>query len=220
VIPRVLHRIWLDDPLPDEFAGYGRRLAQLHPGWELQEWRSTADLPLPSLRNWALFDQGREVCPRDWKRFRSDLLRLELLWLYGGIYVDCDVEPLRPFDPLLDHQAFVVWSPNRGPGGQRLLTQAVIGATPGHPFIGACLDAVAGSVRDHAGKPLAQMVGPWMVHRVWESSGWPDVAALPERTFGPQSNRDRNRGLPVDLDGAFGWHRWANTRDRRRGGVG
>jgi len=216
-IPRVLHRIWLDDPMPAELAGYGAQLAALHEGWELRDWRSTAELP--PLRNQELFDRAEELCPRDWKRFRSDLVRLELLWLYGGIYLDCDVEPLRPLDPLLDHAAWVVWSPNRGPHGRRLLTQAVLGSEPGHPFMDACIAAAPPSVDRYGGRPLAQVVGPWMVHRVWESQQWPDVAVLPARAFGPQSNRDRDRGMPVDLDGAFGHHKWANTRDHRKGGV-
>jgi len=216
VIPKRLHRVWLDDPLPDEFAGYGRRLVELHSGWEVREWRYTADLP--PLCNQGLFDRAQQLCPRDWKRFRSDLLRLELLWLYGGIYVDCDVEPLKPFDPLLGCEAFVVWSPNRHRGG-RVLTQAVIGAAAQHPFVAACIAAAAGSVERHGGKPLAQVVGPHMVQRVFESGEWPGVLALPEQTFGPQSIRDRDAGRPVDLDGALGWHHWANSRDRRHGGV-
>lgn len=219
MIPRILHRIWLDDPMPAEFADYGEQLRALHPaGWEVREWRSSCEVPRALLQTKDLWDRARDICPADWKRFRSDLLRLELLWLQGGIYVDCDLAPLRPFDPLLAHQAFVPWSPNRGPGGRRLLTQAVLGARRAHPWIGACLAGLPAAVDRYGGRPLAQMIGPHHVTRVWRRHP-EEVTVLDERSFGPQSNRDRDRRRPVDLTGAYGWHRWANSRDMRHGGV-
>ena len=40
--------------------------------------------------------------------FKADLIRLEVLYRYGGIYVDSDVELFRSLDPLLDLDAFAV----------------------------------------------------------------------------------------------------------------
>lgn len=222
MIPKVIHRIWLDDPVPETFAGYWMRFGELHPGWELRDWRDSDSLPWDRLRNRDLIRGAEDVFPRDWKRFQADLLRLELLWLYGGIYVDADVEPLRSFDPLIDRQfsmdsrCFVPYSPNRGPRGQRLLSQFVLGSEPEHPFIGACLDAVPASLDEYAGKPLAKVVGPWMITRVFESQAWPGVLTLPEQAFGPQSIRDRGRGRKADTTGSFAVHQW-NSSARRRG---
>lgn len=213
MIPRVVHRIWLDDPMPALFADYGQRWQALHPGWEIRDWRDSAELP--PLRNQALFDAARDLVPRDWKRFQADLLRLELLDQAGGVYADCDVEPLRPFDDLLGHQVLVAYSPNRGRDGQRLLTQAVLGAEPGHPFIDACITGMPEAVRRYGDRPLAQMIGPHHITRVWQASPH-GVQPLPEQTFYPQSVADRDAGRPADLDGAYCWHRW-NSSLRRRG---
>lgn len=39
-----------------------------------------------------------------------DVLRLELLNVYGGIYVDCDTFPLKPFDDIMfNHKKFLVY---------------------------------------------------------------------------------------------------------------
>ena len=38
-----------------------------------------------------------------------DILRLELLNLHGGLYVDCDTYPIKPFDDaLLNHNKLCV----------------------------------------------------------------------------------------------------------------
>lgn len=222
MIPRILHRIWLDDPMPAEFARYGVGWRRLHPEWRHIDWTRTNELP--RLINQDLFDRAPQIVPKDWKRFRADLLRLELLWIYGGVYIDTDVEPLRPIDEPLDGvECFAAWSPNRGPRGERLLTQAVMGATPEHPFIGECIRRAPEAVERYQGRPLAQVVGPWHVTRVYEDAVAKEsdqrVTVFPERYFYPQSNAERDAGAKPDLTHAYGWHQWANTKYRRRGGV-
>jgi mannosyltransferase OCH1-like enzyme len=40
----------------------------------------------------------------------SDIVRVELINEYGGIYLDCDTYPLKPFDDkLLSYESFCVW---------------------------------------------------------------------------------------------------------------
>ena len=42
--------------------------------------------------------------------FVSDYVRLAVLYRYGGIYLDTDVELVRPLDELLEHKALSAWS--------------------------------------------------------------------------------------------------------------
>lgn len=42
---------------------------------------------------------------RQWA-FASDVIRLDVIWRYGGIYMDTDVEIIRPLDSLITHHAF------------------------------------------------------------------------------------------------------------------
>lgn len=228
-IPKTIHRIWLnerdgtDDVMPGEFEQYGDKWAHLHPDWEVITWRDREGLP--KLQNQRTFDRAQEFAPKDWKRFEADLLRLELLWLFGGVYVDCDVEPLKPFDPLLDgNSAFIAFSPNRA-GNKRVLTQAVMAAAPGHRFLRHCIDELPDAARRYAGRSLAQQIGPYHVDRVYRryansmrAAGEP-VTVFNAEVFYPQSNRDRDAGRKPDLSKSFAHHRWANTRDNRHGGV-
>jgi inositol phosphorylceramide mannosyltransferase catalytic subunit len=60
---------------------------------------------------------------------KSDIARWLVLYLYGGVYADTDVECLAPFDVFLNNEMFVGKSyPPNGIGN------AVIGATQGHPL--------------------------------------------------------------------------------------
>ena len=212
MIPRILHRVWRGGPMPDEFAAYGEAWRKLHPSWQCIDWDDDAELPeMPRV-----FARSRELAPRDHLRFEADVLRLQLLMTFGGVYVDCDVEPLKPLGGLLRGvDCFASWSPHRGAGDRRLLTNAILGAVPSHPFIAACIDGLDDAVRRFRDRPLAQMIGPWHLSRTYERH--PDgVKVFDEQVFSPQSNRDRDRGLEPDLSGSYAWHKWATSRNRRR----
>lgn len=195
MIPEVIHRIWLDEPMPDIFTRFGKQWQDTHPHYQLVDWCHTSDLP--ALNNQDLYDRARELVPRDWVRFRSDLVRLELIWQLGGVYVDTDTTPRRPL-PTPDVTAWAARSPKRR-GGKRPVTNAVFAAAPHHPFIGRLIEEAPGAVVTHAGEPLAQIIGPWHFTRVYEARSWPDV-----KVFGPGFYHKTVN------------HRW-NSRRRRKG---
>ena len=62
------------------------------------------------LTNQQLYDDAEVyVSERYAGQLRSDLARYDILWRYGGVYVDCDLEALRPIDDLLDVPGFAGW---------------------------------------------------------------------------------------------------------------
>lgn len=60
----------------------------------------------------------------------SHWARLKWMLTLGGVYVDCDVESVKPFDPLLDTDFFCGRQ-----GGDAFVNNAVMGAVPGHPLV-------------------------------------------------------------------------------------
>lgn len=150
--------------MPQAFAEFGEQWSKAHPGWEVVEWTDSRDLP--PLVNQEAFEAAERLYPRDHKRFRADLLRLELLLLYGGIYVDTDTQPRCSLEPLRSHSCFVGRSPQHV-GGDHPLTQAVLGTTPGHPFIRALVEGIPAALAEHGHRTLAQSVGPWHVTRTF-----------------------------------------------------
>ena len=123
LIPRVFHRIWVGpDPMPEEYAAYGRTWQERHPGWKLKLW--TEDNLPAGLRRTEVYEKLRAPAER------ANILRLDLLWREGGVYIDTDFECLRPIGPLLDGvDIFCSYShPDR-------LNNAIMGAVPNHPLI-------------------------------------------------------------------------------------
>lgn len=129
-IPRILHRIWLGDaPLPEAYRAYGEEWSRLHPGWEMRLW-TDADAPRPQG-----VERARNLAER------ADLIRYEILRRHGGVYVDTDVEALRPIDDLLvGVEAFAAYEvPGR-------LCNAVMGCIAGHPAIAELVELAAVTV--------------------------------------------------------------------------
>lgn len=169
-IPKVFHRIWLDEPIPERFEEYWRRLQEMHPDWEFVTWSRSGELDW--LRCRREFDGAQTAAGK------ADVLRYEIMYRHGGVYVDTDVEPLRPFDPLLkDPRPFAAWE------NDRLLCITVLGSPPQHPAFDAVLSALPEHVRQNRGKPPNYETGPEFFTTVWR--GRDDVRRLPPMAFYP-----------------------------------
>jgi mannosyltransferase OCH1-like enzyme len=121
-IPHAIHRVWLGGAaMPEAHARFGQSFAELHPGWEQRLW---TDADLPSLD----IGQAERERARSASEL-SNLVRYEVLYRIGGVYVDTDVLCLRPFDELI--AGLDAFAGLELPG--RVGT-AVLGAVPGHPL--------------------------------------------------------------------------------------
>jgi hypothetical protein len=124
-IPRILHRV-VPERTPQVAEAWWAEFGRLHPGWRLMTHRDPldpAEWPVTS-PHWGEAKVGAQL---------ADLVRLEALLRWGGVYVDADVQPFRPFDPLLGAEAFAAWEDDR------VVPNAIMGARPDHPAIRECL---------------------------------------------------------------------------------
>ena len=110
-IPKIIHQMWLGDDEPPQL--WLDTLRNQNPGWEHRLW---TDDNLPELQNRAEFDATIDLTQR------SDLLRYEILFRHGGVYVDADCICLQPLDDLLVGDFFAGYDnqkayPNRAATG-------------------------------------------------------------------------------------------------------
>jgi inositol phosphorylceramide mannosyltransferase catalytic subunit len=135
LVPRIIHQIWVGrEPLPDEFASYVETWKRNHPTWEHRLW--TEDNLPADLRRPEALERIRHPAER------ADILRLELLWRHGGVYVDADFECRRSMEPEIgDAEFFTAYlKPKNVVKARERVNNAFIGAVPRHPLLDRALD--------------------------------------------------------------------------------
>ena len=73
--------------------------------------------------------------PLKYAAHMSDIVRIQKLQQYGGIYLDTDILTVRSYDDLLDTGSFIVGRENK-----KLVGQAVMMAEPGFPLFAEWLE--------------------------------------------------------------------------------
>lgn len=102
--------------------------------------------------------------------FVADYMRLWALY-NSGIYMDTDVEMVKPFDELLGEKIFL------GRQSPTSVGVGVIGATKGHPFLKRIMDSLDAEAM--SGR-ITFMPLPELVDSLLASSGNEDITILPE----------------------------------------
>lgn len=222
MIPRVLHRIWFGNrPRPVRYDDYWSQWLAMHPGWELNTW---TERNLPPLRNQRQFDAcavtAKAGVPMPHERAvavqRADIAAYELVWRFGGVYVNCDMQPLRPLNDLLEYPAFA------GMEDERHLCNAVLAAEQGSPFFDAVIEELPWRVAINPGAGMETQTGPHLLTSVW----WTlpeQITALPREAFyyahhgQIQTGADaREHVEAAKAAGAYAIHHWGHRSQEGR----
>nr|WP_295617945.1 glycosyltransferase [uncultured Intestinimonas sp.] len=101
MIPKIIHYCWFGGgPIPEKDQRCIESWKRYCPDYEIKRWdESNYDISKNKYMAQA-FQEER------WA-FVSDYARLDVVYQYGGIYLDTDVELLKPLDPLLEKDAFL-----------------------------------------------------------------------------------------------------------------
>lgn len=101
MIPKIIHYCWLShDPYPEQIQKCIDSWKKNLPDYKIMLW------------NYDRFPRGKskwvdQAFDNHKYAFAADYIRLYALYNYGGIYLDSDVEVLKPFDDLLDLPYFI-----------------------------------------------------------------------------------------------------------------
>jgi mannosyltransferase OCH1-like enzyme len=119
-IPKILHIIWIGkQPVPQMVKSWYIH----HKNWNIKIWNSK-DIKNLKLDNQLIYNLSK-------KRYnqKSDIARLEILYRYGGVYVDADIYNIKNIDSLLDNDLFFCQEK------QNLISNSIIGCKKKHPII-------------------------------------------------------------------------------------
>lgn len=100
MIPKIIHYCWFGGNSKSELImNCIESWKKFEPDYEIIEWNES---------NWNInYNQYTKEAYHEKKwAFVSDVARLDIIYNYGGIYLDTDVELKRPIDELLNYSAF------------------------------------------------------------------------------------------------------------------
>lgn len=138
VIPKVIHYCWFGgNPLPELAQKCIASWKKFLPDYEIKEWNE---------HNFNVYQAPYIAEAYKLKKYAhvSDYARFWILYHYGGIYFDTDVEVIRPLDDLLAKGSFVGFECQEGtpldnPNGN-LNPGLGVAVPPKHPFFRMMLD--------------------------------------------------------------------------------
>jgi hypothetical protein len=225
-IPRIIHQTWKTREVPDKWKGFHESWKKHHPEWRHVLWTDEDNMKFIE-----------EHFPEFFATFtaysypiqRVDAVRYFILYKYGGVYADLDIECLRPIGPLLDSRSFVLgYEPAehaRGHGERSMICNAFMASVPTHPFLEETISAlkkINPKIRDH--REVLTTTGPLMLSRVLREYHGGDVTVLGDEVLYPLTNDSRDRDNLIHGDdasasikrrcaerGAYAIHYWSNT---------
>lgn len=99
MIPHTIHYCWFGGPMTARAQECIDSWHRHMPGWEYKLWNEE-NFDIDSTT------YTREAYASGKYAFVSDYVRLWALYNEGGVYLDTDVQTLKPFDPLMEFDAF------------------------------------------------------------------------------------------------------------------
>lgn len=217
MIPSRLHFTWMGGgELPPLYREHLRKWRWMHPEWQVALWRN---------EDFGRYVQGSQDGPLTGDLFnhppahvhagcfQSDVARLEILYRYGGVYLDLDMRPISQLDPLVEPALVGGWiGAQEAEDGSPCMATGAMAFRPGHPFVRLALEQLRYQFElvpvTCALLPLNNLTGPGLLDITLKTyrqrSTWPlaadEVAMLEPRCFYPYS-----------------WHTPAEQRDGSRG---
>lgn len=191
-IPKILHQIWLGRSIPQHiFDRIKITQENLPTDWSYKLW---TDADLNTFND---FNQFENFYKTPNLGQRSDLLRIYILWKYGGVYCDTDFILVNFFEELLDLDFFggLVYDdvPN--------ISNSVLGSSPGSFFINELryLDAPIGW-KD--GMDIINSTGQGLITRKYfrYKEQLENTVILPNTFLYPYPNCPTNRILGNDYN--------------------
>lgn len=131
MIPKILQLHWFWNDWPAFGDQIVEEWAAMLPDWDIMVLREIPEDFPEDLRPY--LDEER-IPPAN----RGDLIRNFTMWKYGGIYVDFDTRPIKPFDDeLLNRKCFLPLCNGRDAEVTELngwIDTCILGSEQGHPF--------------------------------------------------------------------------------------
>lgn len=234
MIPKTFHRIWLgQNPMPADYVEFGQTWLDLHPGWTLTDWGPQDSKPvhfdynwelepLPVLRNQKHFDalvgnpspSGVATMP-GWQATavqQADIAAYELIWRFGGVYLNADIKCVKNIEPILEVQNAAVYET------EYWVCNNVLVGEQYSEFFDKVINELPIRVDNMPGHFLNEQTGPWLLTDMHlRNPGM--LYVYPREYFNPIGALSITPGVsaidlfrPEDHPDSYGIHGWGHRR--------
>lgn len=206
MIPKIIHQTWSDTRLPQQLGEFHLRVRDMNPDCEVRLW---TDCDIDKFVRTEYPKEYAHWCCYGLQIERVDAWRYMVLYRVGGMYLDLDMEPCQQFAPLFDNDLVLALEhpvDSLAAGRRQTIAQAVMLATPAHPFFGR----VISRLRAFAGgtdRPLGT-TGPAFLTAVYNEAEPPGGMLLGHEAFFPICYGER---FKREARGTYAIHRMAGT---------
>lgn len=133
MIPNVIHYCWFGhNPIPPDINKCIDSWNKIMPSYTIHRW-DESNVPISEYRFM------RDAYEAKMWAFVSDYARYWVLERYGGFFLDCDVEVLKPFDGLRTENLFFAFQDHVKSNVCFVAPGLIIGAEKGHPYLNRIL---------------------------------------------------------------------------------
>ena len=154
-IPKIIHQIWLGSPFPQEYEKISETWKKFHPDWEYHLWTDD-NINSLELKNQEAFNKTSNLGAK------SDILRCEILYQLGGLYIDTDFECLKAFDDIhyrCDFYAGVL------PSFEPCIMNSLMGSAPNNAIIREIINRISSTSNNGNPDEVFNATGPWHLTR-------------------------------------------------------
>jgi len=190
-----IHQIWVGpSPIPQKSIQFIENIKSLHPDYEYRLW-CDSDLTPENFSNLDYIHSTPVYAQK------ADIMRYEILYKHGGIYLDIDFEVFKNLTELLTHD-FVVC--NEDSNINSYMTNAFIYSVAMNPNLKKCVEnikncALGGSVN------VAIATGPWYFRQNISLEG---ARVLPTIVIYPTHYSQKGYRPSIFLEETYAMHHW------------
>lgn len=179
MIPKIIHQLWIGPKEPP--TKHMDTWKHMNPDFEYIRWNE-AELIKRNLKLQCV-ERINEMIEINGK---ADIIRWEILYEYGGVFLDADSICVEKIDDvLMNCKYFAGWEHEELRKG--LIATGTMGFPPKHPLIKEAIDWIKDNcVNYHVTQCMAwQSVGPGLLTRIYNSGNYKDMTIFPSYTFLP-----------------------------------
>jgi len=201
-IPKIIHQIWIGPkPAPIKLMNTWK---EKHPDFEYIFWNEK------EFENRKMkFECQKQIDDIEEINGKADIMRWEILYKYGGVFLDADSICIESFDEeIMNKPCFAGWEQEEVRAG--LIATGTMGFPVKHPLVKGAIHWIKNNpVTQKEGFMAWQSVGPGLLTRMYNSGKFNDLHIFPSYTF-----------LPIHLTGIeykghgkiYAYQAWGSTK--------